>query len=64
MINYSGPSNRFVATNPKNGHERIVVDREDARHLEIFMNGSWRHIQEKCREYTNKDCRKKTYINY
>jgi hypothetical protein len=59
MRNYSGPASRFVATNPKNGHERIVTDREEARHLQIFMNGSWRHIQDKCREYTNKDCRKK-----
>jgi hypothetical protein len=64
MRNYSGPSSRFVATNPKNGSERIVVDREDAKHIEVFMNGSWRHMQEKCREYINKDCRKKTDVNW
>jgi hypothetical protein len=46
MRNYSGPSNRFVASNTKNGSERIGVDREEARHLEVFMNGSWRHIKE------------------
>ena len=57
--NNNGQSNRFVATNPKNGHERIIVDRDERKHREIFNNGSWRHSQEKCREYTNKECRKK-----
>ena len=59
MRNYTGPSSRFAVTNPKNGTERTVADRDDMKHLEVFNNGSWRHIPEKCREYTNKDCRRK-----
>lgn len=42
----------------KNGHERIVSDRDNNKHLEYFMNGQWRH-SDKCREFTNKDCRVK-----
>lgn len=44
------------STSAKNGHERIVTDRENSRHLEYFNNGQWRH-SEKCREFTNKDCK-------
>ena len=36
--------------------ERIVTDRDNSRHLEYFNNGQWRH-SEKCREFTNKDCK-------
>jgi hypothetical protein len=43
----------------KNGQERIVSDRDNKKHLEYFMNGQWRH-SDKCREFTNKDCRVKT----
>jgi hypothetical protein len=57
MRNYSGSQTRSELNNPKNGYQRVTVDREDIRHLEIFNNGSWRH-DAACREYTNKDCRK------
>jgi hypothetical protein len=57
MRNYSGSQSRPELNNPKNGYQRVTVDREDMRHLEVFNNGSWRH-DAACREYTNKDCRK------
>ena len=64
MINYSNPQGRYSnISNPKNGYERVVEDRDNSKHLQVFMNGSWRHVQEKCREYTNKDCRRKTDAN-
>jgi len=44
---------------PRNGDTRVIADKENVPHLEFFMNGSWRHNQDRCREYTNKDCRKK-----
>lgn len=40
----------------KNGQERVVTDRDNAKHLQYFNNGQWRH-SEKCREFTNKDCK-------
>lgn len=40
---------------PKDGHERIVTDRDGARHFEYFMNGSWRH-DATCRARLNKEC--------
>lgn len=39
----------------KNGHERIITDRDNARHLQYFNNGQWRH-SENCKQFTNKDC--------
>lgn len=58
MVNYSAQT-RFKADNPKNGYQRVTVGSsyDDTKHLEVFNNGSWRH-DPKCREYTNKDCRK------
>jgi len=47
------------STNAKNGDERITTDRENARHLEYFNNGQWRH-SDKCKEFTNKECTFKT----
>jgi len=44
----------------KNGQERIVTDRDNAKHLQYFNNGQWRH-SEKCREFTNKDCKIKRF---
>jgi hypothetical protein len=60
MRNISHHPSRFSLGNPKNGHQRVIVDRDDIKHLEFFMNGSWRH-DPKCRELTNKDCRSKFY---
>lgn len=40
----------------KNGQERIVTDRDNLKHLQYFNNGQWRH-SEKCRLFTNKDCK-------
>jgi hypothetical protein len=62
MRNYStDPPWQPTFTNPKNGYERVVTDTNDntIKHLEIFMNGSWRHSNQKCREYINKDCKRK-----
>ena len=58
MINYySGSIGRADLHNPKNGYQRVVADRDNIQHLQVFMNGSWRH-DSKCREYINKECRK------
>jgi hypothetical protein len=57
MIKYSEVSDRRYVNNPKNGYTRVIEDREGAKHLQIFFNGSWRH-DHKCREFTNKECRK------
>lgn len=57
MINYSNSQGRYgTISNPKNGHERVVEDRDNSKHLQVFMNGSWRHSH-KCRDSTNKECR-------
>jgi hypothetical protein len=56
--NTSNSPSRYSLGNPKNGHQRVIVDRDNNKHLEFFMNGSWRH-DPKCRELTNKDCRNK-----
>ena len=42
----------------KNGQERIATKPDNTRHLEYFNNGQWRH-SDKCREFTNKDCKVK-----
>jgi len=41
---------------PKDGHERSVVDREGVNHLEVFMNGSWRHLKSRCKATINPNC--------
>lgn len=41
----------------KNGETRVVFDNNKDKHLEYFMNGSWRHSP-KCKENTNKVCDK------
>lgn len=46
----------------KNGQERVITDRDNSRHLQYFNNGQWRH-SEKCREYTNKECKVKRLNN-
>jgi hypothetical protein len=43
------------STTAKNGHERVTTNRDNAKHLEYFNNGQWRH-SDKCREFTNKEC--------
>ena len=43
--------------NPKNCQQRVVTDRDNNSHLEVFFNGSWRH-DNTCKEFTNKECRK------
>lgn len=50
------------STVAKNGQERIITDRDNSRHLQYFNNGQWRH-SEKCREYTNKECKVKRLNN-
>ncbi|HEX9317587.1 MAG TPA: hypothetical protein VF884_01495 [Nitrososphaeraceae archaeon] len=39
----------------KNGHERIVSDRDNVKHLQYFTNGQWRH-SDKCKQATNSEC--------
>ena len=41
---------------PKNSQERIIADRDGVNHLEVFMNGSWRHLKESCKVRVNKQC--------
>jgi hypothetical protein len=53
---YKGTIGRFDINNPKNGHQRVIADRDNFKHLEVFMYGSWRHDDQSCREFTNKDC--------
>ena len=58
MTKYNEVSDRRrYINNPKNGYTRVIEDRDGAKHLQIFFNGSWRH-DHKCREFTNKECRK------
>jgi hypothetical protein len=45
-------------TTQKNGTQRVVIDAYGSNHLQVFMNGSWRHDY-RCKEHTNKDCKKK-----
>ena len=42
----------------KNCDERIILDSNNNKHLEFFMNGSWRHSN-KCKNATNSQCTKK-----
>ena len=42
----------------KNGDERVIVDSNNEKHLEFFMNGSWRHSN-KCKTGLNSQCIRK-----
>ena len=42
----------------KNNDERIIIDNNNNKHLEFFMNGSWRHSN-KCKAIVNNQCVKK-----
>lgn len=58
MVNYTGGNiGRTSLHNPKNCQQRVVTDRDNNSHLEVFFNGSWRH-DSTCKEFTNKECRK------
>ena len=39
----------------KNGDERVIIDNKNNKHLEYFMNGSWRHSS-KCKTIINNQC--------
>ena len=41
---------------PRNGDEKVEADRDGIKHLEYFMNGSWRHSQKQCRTRVNPQC--------
>jgi hypothetical protein len=43
--------------NTRNNDERIITDNNHNKHLEFFMNGSWRHSS-KCKKNTNTSCNK------
>ena len=43
------------STTDKNGYERIVGNIDNAKHVEYFMNGQWKH-SENCKTFTNKEC--------
>jgi hypothetical protein len=51
-----------MSTTAKNGHERVITDRDNIKHLEYFMNGQWRH-SDNCKDFTNKECTLKTVKN-
>ncbi len=50
------------STTAKNGHERVITDRDNIKHLEYFMNGQWQH-SDNCKDFTNKECTLKTIKN-
>jgi len=57
-LSFRRDSPKLIPSNsPKNGHERTVTDRDGVKHLEYFVNGSWRHYTAKCRLWVNKECR-------
>ena len=47
----------------KNGDERVIIDSNNNKHLEFFMNGSWRHSN-KCKIVVNNQCIKKWNIQF
>ena len=49
------------STSAKNGQERVVNDRDNAKHLEYFMNGQWRHSNN-CKDFTNKECQREKVL--
>jgi hypothetical protein len=46
------------STTSKNGHERVVTDRDNQKHLQYIMNGQWGH-SEKRNQFTNSQCTNK-----
>lgn len=46
----------------KNGHERIIIDRDNIKHLGYFMNGQWRH-SDRCKDITNRACTVKIWTS-
>lgn len=44
------------SSNPKNGSQRVITYSDGFNHLQVFVNGSWRH-DFRCKERTNKDCK-------
>ncbi|MGD1837567.1 MAG: hypothetical protein ACPKPY_05865 [Nitrososphaeraceae archaeon] len=46
------------STSTKNCDERIIVDSNKDKHLEYFMNGSWRHSNN-CKKHVNNTCTRK-----
>jgi len=42
----------------KNTDERVIIDNNNNKHLEFFMNGSWRHSH-RCKSVVNSQCIKK-----
>ncbi|MGD1834979.1 MAG: hypothetical protein ACPKQO_04590 [Nitrososphaeraceae archaeon] len=46
------------STSTKNFDERIIVDSNKDKHLEYFMNGSWRHSSN-CKKHVNNTCTRK-----
>lgn len=49
---------RRKSSNAKNCDERVILDSNKNKHLEFFMNGSWRHSI-KCKTVINNQCIKK-----
>lgn len=45
------------STSAKNLDERVIVDNNKNKHLEYFMNGSWRHSHN-CKKNVNDNCNK------
>lgn len=45
------------STSAKNLDERVIVDTNKNKHLEYFMNGSWRHSHN-CKKNVNDKCNK------
>jgi hypothetical protein len=37
--NTSNSPSRFSLGNPKNGHQRVIVDRDNNKHLEAYKQG-------------------------
>jgi hypothetical protein len=54
----SGTFGKINTNGPKDGYQKVIIDSHNFRHLQVFVNGSWRHDQT-CREFTNKDCRRR-----
>jgi len=54
----SGTFGKINTNSPKDGYQKVIIDSHNFRHLQVFVNGSWRHDQT-CREFTNKDCRRR-----
>ena len=44
-----------ISRTARDGHERVVTDRDNQKHLQYFRNGNWWH-SDSCKVYTNKEC--------